>query len=132
MGVAEHARQFTLFLASGGIAAACNWGSRFFFSKFMPFEAAVTVAYLVGMAVAFTLMRMVFAGTGRAVVPQVGRFALVNVAAFAQTFIVSVAMVRWILPALGVDEHREAIGHFFGVATPAISSYFGHRFFTFK
>ena len=131
MALADHARQFPLFLVSGGVAAGCNWGSRFFFSMFMPFEAAVAVAYLIGMAVAFVLMRKVFAGGGRPAAPQAGRFALVNAAEFAQTWIVSVAMVRWILPALGVDEHVEAIGHFVGVATPAISSYFGHRWFTF-
>ena len=132
MAFADHARQFSLFLASGGVAAACNWGSRFFFSLFMPFEAAVAVAYLVGMTVAFVLMRKVFGGGARAAAPQAGRFALVNAAAFAQTWIVSVAMVRWVLPALGVHEHAEAIGHFVGVATPAVSSYFGHRLFTFR
>ena len=45
------------YLASGGIAAAANYGSRFVFSLWLPFEAAVVAAYLVGMVTAFLLMR---------------------------------------------------------------------------
>jgi len=122
-----------LFLVAGGIAAALNWGSRFLFSLWVPFEVAVVCAYLVGMATAFVLMRSIaFQGGGKPVLPQVGRFALVNVAALAQTFVVSVALGRWILPAMGVHEHAEALGHLVGVLVPVVTSYLAHRSFTFK
>jgi putative flippase GtrA len=126
-------RQFVLFLASGGVAAAMNWGSRFAFSLWMPFEAAVVCAFCVGLATGFVLMRaFVFAGGGRPVVPQASRYLLVNAAALAQTWIVSVAMARWVLPAIGVHEQAEAIGHLVGVLFPVFTSYFAHRMYTFR
>ena len=125
--------QFLSFVLAGGIAAAANWGSRFLFSRWVSFEWAVVLAYAVGMATAFVLMRsFVFAARGRPVAGQAGRFVVVNIAALAQTFVVSVVLARWVLPAIGVQEHAEAIGHLVGVAVPVVTSYFGHRLYTFR
>ena len=41
------------YLASGGLAAVANFGSRFVFSRWLPYEAAVIGAYGVGMVTAF-------------------------------------------------------------------------------
>ena len=126
-------RQITLFLLSGGIAAALNYGSRFIFSIWMPFEIAVVASYAVGMLTAFVLMRsIVFKGQGKPVVPQLSRFVAVNMAALLQTFIISVVLARWVLPAAGIVVHAEAIGHFIGVLFPVFTSYLGHRHLTFK
>jgi putative flippase GtrA len=126
-------REFPLFIAAGGIAAAANWGSRFLFSRWMPFELAVVAAYVVGMCVAFVLMRaFVFAAGEKAVAVQAGRFAIVNVVALAQTWLVSVILASWALPALGVRDHAEAIAHLAGVMVPVVTSYFGHRMYTFR
>lgn len=125
--------QFILFLVSGGIAAAANWGSRFLFSLWMPFEAAVVFAFMVGLVTGFVLMRaFVFAGAGRPIAPQAGRYLVVNAAALAQTLAVSVILARWALPAMGVQEHAEAIGHLVGVLFPVVTSYFAHRMYTFR
>ena len=130
---AGRGRQFALFLASGGVAAAMNWGSRFVFSRWMSFELAVVFAFCVGLATGFVLMRaFVFAGGGRPVVPQAGRYLVVNAAALAQTWIVSVLMARWALPAVGIHEQAEAIGHLAGVLFPVFTSYFAHRMYTFR
>ena len=126
-------RQFLFFLLSGGIAAALNWGSRFVFSRWMAFEWAVVCAYGVGMATAFILMRTIaFEGRGKPALPQAGRFALVNAAALAQTWIVSVVMTRWALPSVGITTHAEALGHLVGVLFPVFTSYIAHRKYTFR
>jgi putative flippase GtrA len=126
-------RQFALFLVSGGLAAAMNWGSRFLFSRFMPFEAAVVAAFLVGLLTGFVLMRVfVFDAAGRPVLGQAGRYLVVNAAALAQTLVVSVVLARWALPAIGVHEHAEAMGHLVGVLFPVVTSYFAHRVYTFR
>ena len=126
-------RQFVLFLLSGGIAAALNWGSRFLFSLWMPFEWAVVCAFGVGLATGFVLMRTVaFDGRGKPALPQAGRYAVVNAAALAQTWIVSVVLARWALPAVGVHEQAEAVGHLVGVLFPVVTSYFAHRLYTFR
>jgi putative flippase GtrA len=126
-------RQFALFLLSGGIAAALNWGSRFLFSLWMPFEWAVVCAFGVGLASGFILMRTIaFEGRDKPALPQAGRYALVNAAALAQTWLVSVLLARWALPAAGVTTHAEAIGHLVGVLVPVFTSYIAHRKYTFR
>jgi putative flippase GtrA len=129
----EKTRQIVLFLASGGFAAAMNWGSRFVFSLWLPFEVAVVLAFCVGLVSGFVLMRLfVFDAGDRPALPQAGRYFLVNMAALAQTLVISVVLARWALPALGVHEHAEAIGHLAGVLFPVVTSYFAHRVYTFK
>ena len=132
-GQENRRRQFILFLASGGVAAALNWGSRFVFSLWAPFEVAVVLAFIVGLASGFVLMRVfAFQSAARPILPQIVRFLLVNAAALAQTLIISVVMARWVLPWMGVDDHAEAVGHLAGVLFPVITSYFAHRVYTFR
>ena len=126
-------RQFVLFLACGAIAAAANWGSRFLFSLWMPFEPAVVAAFGVGLACGFVLMRVfAFEARARPLMPQAGRYLVVNAAALVQTVAISILMARWILPWMGIDRHAEALGHLAGVLFPVITSYFAHRMYTFK
>lgn len=129
----REARRFGLFVVAGGIAAAANYGSRFAFSLWFSYPVAIVCAYLVGMAVAFVLMRQyVFEGSGKALGPQVAKFTLVNALAVLQTLVVSLVLARWLLPAAGVTEHAEAIAHAVGVAVPVVTSYFGHKKATFR
>jgi putative flippase GtrA len=126
-------RQFALFLVAGGLAAAANYGSRFLFSLWTSFPVAIVLAYMVGMAVAFVLMRQyVFNARGKALGPQVAKFVAVNALAVLQTLVVSLVLARWILPAMGVVTYAEAVAHLVGVAVPIVSSYFGHRMATFR
>ncbi len=127
------AKQITCFLVSGAVAALLNWGSRFLFSEFFRFEVAVVLAFLIGLLSGFVLMRVfVFNGTGKPIVPQAGKYIGVNLFALLQTIIISVVLARWLLPSLGVIELAEAIAHLVGVVVPVITSYFGHKFLTFR
>jgi putative flippase GtrA len=129
----SEAGRFGLFLVAGGIAAAANYGSRFAFSAWFSYPTAIVLAYLVGMIVAFALMRRyVFDGVAKALAPQVLKFTLVNALAVVQTLVVSLLLARWALPALGIESHVEAIAHAFGVAVPIVTSYFGHKHATFR
>lgn len=125
--------EFLRFLLAGGIAAAANFGSRFIFSNFFSYSVAVFAAYLVGMLVAFLLMRgHVFNASQGPLAPQVTKFIGVNVLAVLQTLAISLLMVRWALPSVGITEHAEALGHLVGVLVPVVTSYFGHKFLTFR
>ncbi|MET1078934.1 MAG: GtrA family protein [Pseudomonas sp.] len=126
-------KQVICFLISGGIAAGLNWGTRFLFSMVFQFEVAVVLAFVIGLLAGFTLMRLfVFQGAGKPLKPQAGKYLLVNLLALAQTLIISVLCVHWLLPLLGVVEHVEALAHLFGVLVPIVTSYFGHKFLTFR
>jgi putative flippase GtrA len=125
--------QFLCFAAAGGVAALANFGSRFLFSLWLPYAAAIVLAYLLGMTVAFLLMReFVFRGATRNVAQQVASFAGVNALAVLQTLCVSVLLARWALPAAGLQAHAEAVAHAVGVAVPVFTSFLAHRAFTFK
>ena len=126
-------REFMRFLLAGGVAAAANIGSRIVFSRFMELEAAVVLAYLVGMAVAFVLMRsQVFPPSEAPMRRQAAIFVAVNLAAVLQTLVVTLVLARWALPALGVRRFVEEIAHVAGVCVPVVTSYFGHKHFSFR
>ena len=125
--------QVVRFLFAGAIAAAANYGSRFLFNRWVSYEQAIILAYLVGMFVAFALMRKhVFEANGKALAPQIVKFVGVNFLAVLQTLIISVVLARWMLPAWGVVDHAEALAHLVGVLVPVVTSYFGHKLFTFR
>jgi putative flippase GtrA len=129
---AAERKRFVLFLGAGGAAALVNILSRIALNAVMPYEVAIVVAYLIGMTTAYLLNKFfVFAASGRAVAAEYVRFALVNLAAVAQVWIVSVGLARLVFPALGFVWHAETVAHVIGVAVPVFTSYLGHKHFSF-
>ncbi len=121
------------FLALGGLAAGCNWASRFAWSLALPFGPAVIAAYATGMVVAFVLFRaFVFPELDLPMRVQIGRFVLVNLIGAALTWAVAMTLVKGLFPALGVTFHAEAIGHAIAIAAPTAVSWILHRRFTFE
>ena len=128
----ERAR-FVRFLVTGGIAAGANILSRILLDWVVTYEIAVTLAYLVGMTTAFVLARVFVFETGAGGVRgQYLRFALVNVVAFAQVWIVSIGLDRFVFPAVGWTWHAATLAHAVGVVSPVAASYVGHRKFSFR
>lgn len=129
----SHGANVWAYLAAGGIAAAANYGSRFVFSLALPFELAVVAAYGVGMVTGFVLMRRyAFNATRNSTREQVLGYCVVNLLAVVQTVAVSSLLSRIVLPWLGTPGNHEAIAHAVGVAVPVVSSYFGHKWLTFR
>jgi putative flippase GtrA len=128
----DERRRFVLFLLAGGIAAVVNIVSRVALNVAMPYEIAIVVAYLCGMTTAYLLNRyFVFESSGRSAASEYMRFALVNLAAVAQVWIVSVGLARVLFPAIGFSWHAETVAHVIGVAVPVFTSYLGHKHFSF-
>ena len=124
--------RFLKFLVTGGIAALVNLLSRYALNRLMPFEVAVVVAYLLGMATAYLLARrFVFDASGRSVASEVRRFVLVNIVALGFVWAISVGLARIVFPAIAFTWHADDIAHLVGVLAPAVTSYVGHRFYTF-
>ena len=128
-----HSAQFLRFLAAGGLAAAANILSRIGFSHWVALPVAVVLAYLVGMAVAFILMRSYVFPAGRAGLHrQIIVFALVNIAAVIQTLIVTLLLADVVLPWAGVRRHVDLIAHVAGVCVPIVTSFIGHKRWSFR
>ena len=132
-GQSSHALiEFARFIAIGGLAALVNLVSRYLLDYIMPFEAAVVLAYMIGMVFAFFLFqKLIFGGSSGHRSRRVVRFVQVNLVGAGLAWAVSSLMARLLLPAIGWDYRPFEVAHFVGVAAPAISSYFLHKHYTF-
>ena len=126
-------RQFLVFLLTGGLAAVVNFVSRIAYDIWVDFSTAIILAYLTGMITAFILART-FVFTESKTTPRrsVLLFSLVNLAAVAQTWLISMGLALFALPALGVSRFVPEIAHAVGVMVPAFTSYLGHKYWSFR
>ncbi len=126
-------KQFLAFVVTGGFAALVNVVARIGLSQFMSFSLAIIIAYLIAMTVAYILSRyFVFAASGRSVVEEFTKFAIVNGVAIVQVWLVTMALHHYLLPAIGWGWYPELTAHFVGVASPVVTSYLGHKYFSFR
>jgi putative flippase GtrA len=120
------------FVVVGGIAGAVNVAARILFSQAVRYEAAVALAFPVALTVAFLLNRhYVFKATDAAATAQYGKFALVNIAALLQVWLISVGLAKVLFPWFGFVWHAETIAHAIGVVSPVLTSFFAYKYFVF-
>lgn len=126
-------KQFISFLIVGGIAATVNFLSRIFYDQYCSFSSSVIFAYLTGMVTAFFLAKIfVFKSSTQTIKQSAIIFALVNVFAAAQTWVISMILNFYILPALGFEKYVAEIASAVGIAFPIFTSYLGHKRWSFK
>lgn len=126
-------RQFLVFLLTGGTAAAVNFGSRILYNRWLDFALAIILAYLTGMITAFVLAKMfVFKDSQQSLQRSALFFVLVNLIAVLQTWLISMGLAYYLLPAMGVHAWVPEIAHAVGVAVPVFTSYIGHKRFSFR
>jgi len=126
-------KEFLGFLITGGIAATVNFLSRIYFNQFYSFSTSVVIAYLLGMLTAFVLARVfVFNKSSQSIRCSVVIFSLVNVLALAQTWVMSMGLHYYALPSLGVKSYVPEISSAIGIIFPVFTSYFGHKYWSFK
>jgi putative flippase GtrA len=121
------------FLALGGVAAGVNLSARWGLQPLIGFEAAVAASYVCGMVVAYTLFRLfVFGASGRSVASEAWRFTLVNLVSMVLVWLISVGLARYAFPAIGFTWLADDVAHFIGVLSPALTSWIGHKRYTFS
>lgn len=125
-------RQFLGFLAAGGSAALLHWLSRILVSLWLPFPWAVTIAYFVGMIVAFVLNSIfVFPNSIRPRRLQARDFALVNLAFLPVVWAASIYL-NYLLKSGGVLSHSEEIAHAIAISLPLLGTFLIYKFIAFK
>jgi len=126
-------REFLVFLLTGGFAAGVNWVSRMIYNIWMPYSAAIVVAYITGMITAFILAKLfVFKSSTQSTGRSVLFFTLVNLVAVLQTWACSLGLAYYVFPKMGMTWHDRDIAHLIGVMIPVFSSYIGHKKWSFK
>jgi putative flippase GtrA len=125
--------QFMRFLLAGGIAAGVNFCSRIILNEWMPYAAAIVLAYTLGMITAFVINRVfVFTEANNQLHHQMAKFVAVNLAAVVQTLAISLLLARIVFPRVGFDWHAETVSHAVGIVVPVVTSYLGHKHWTFR
>lgn len=125
--------QFISFVIAGGFAAIVNFGSRFAYSEFLSFGNAVILAYITGMITAFILNKLfVFEKSIHPTHKEFLYFVFVNIIAVLQTYIISVGLAQYAFPHFGFLFYPEAVAHAAGVIFPVFSSFFGHKYLSFR
>ena len=126
-------KEFTQFLLVGGVAALVNFLARILINKFVSFGLAVVLAYLVGMVTAFVLSKYyVFEQSGRHHLHELRDFTIVNLFAILQVWIISVGLAEYVFPAIAYTFYAPEVAHLIGLGVPAVTSYFGHKHFSFR
>ncbi len=127
------ASEFGRFLAVGGFAALVNFISRIYLSEVMDLGWAVFIAYIIGMLTAYVMSKVfVFAPSGKHPANELLYFTLVNIVAVAQVWVITIGLAEYVFPAIGFHIYSEDVAHLIGLSIPVISSYFGHKYFSFK
>jgi len=133
--------QFTKYIIYAGLATLVNLVGRFIFSETMhlPFNVAVTSAYLIGMLVNFLLnKKYTFAQGPRAWSQEIRSFTVLALLGLLLTNIFSLFSLYllgkvFIMMDLAVSTTiLETSAHAIAVGLVAIYSFLGHKFFTFQ
>jgi putative flippase GtrA len=125
-------RQFLLFLCVGGLAAFLNWLSRILLSQWLFFDWAVTVAYGIGILVAFLLNSfLVFPKSTKPKKQQARDFFITNICFFPVVWI-SAIEVNSILQYYEVIRYTEAIAHAIALGIPMLATFLIYKFIAFK
>lgn len=125
--------EFIQFLIVGGFSAGINFVSRIGFSGLVSYRYAILLAYTIGMLTAFLLSKhYVFEKSGRSSKDELRDFTIVNIFAVIQVWLISVGLAEYIFPYISFNYYPEEVAHLIGLGIPVISSYFGHKYFSFR
>ncbi len=123
--------QFVRFLFVGATAALLHWLARYWLSAWVTFPAAVALAYIVGIAVAFELnRRIVFPASGRPIAKQARDFILINLSFFPVVWAAAI-LFRQILKYIGVVHFVDGIAHGLAIALPVLMTFLMYKFIAF-
>jgi len=133
-------KQFAAFLLVGGIAASVNVIARALLDDYVGFQASIVAAYLIGMIAAFVLnKRFVFEASHHACAAREALyFTLVNLAGVCLVWAITVGLAEVVFPWWSstfpgsAPAYPRLTAHMIGVTSPAVSSYFGHKYLSFR
>jgi len=125
-------KQFVFFIICGTIAAICHWSIRIVLRNFLSFQNSAILAYLCGIAIAFSLYRIyVFPLSEIPINNQSIRFLIINFS-FAPFVIYAFRSITIFLYQSGFESYVEETAHFISLTLPPILTFLCYKFFAFK
>ena len=126
-------RQFIYFLCAGGIAAIINIFTRYLLSFYFNFVISIILAYLLGMFTAYILSKkFVFINSKQSQKRSLFIFSFVNLLAIFQTLFISIIFNLILLNTFNKPILSNLISHIIGVIFPVFTSFYGHKYFSFR
>lgn len=117
---------------ASGIAALVNFLTRIVFNIWLSFELSVVLAFFAGLTTAYALTRFfVFNAQKVSIVSSGIKFTIVNIVALFQTYFISVYLYYWMENNIDFIFNRE-FAHLVGISCPVITSYIGHKYYSFR
>ena len=126
-------KKFSTFIVVGAVAAAVNFVSRIILNLWFSFEYSVVISYFLGLITCYVLSRkfVFFFETDSSIISSSIRFVFVNIVAIIQTYYVSIYLYLLLDKYTDWSYSRE-MAHFCGICVPVITSYYGHKYFSFR
>lgn len=125
-------KEFIMFVMASGIAALVNFLTRIVFNIWLSFELSVVLAFFAGLTTAYALTRFfVFNAQKVSIVSSGIKFTIVNIVALFQTYFISVYLYYWMENNIDFIFNRE-FAHLVGISCPVITSYIGHKYYSFR
>ncbi len=133
MNIIRENKQFLLFVLTGGFSAIINIISRIILSIFFEFQVSIFFAYLFGMITAYLLAKKyVFLNPISSNKKSFLAFIFVNILAILQTYFVSNFFRQFLGSFILSNNLNDFISHCIGVAIPIFSSFYGHKYISFR
>lgn len=126
--------QLYRFLATGGIATAGNLGAVWISRSFVPYTTALLFGIAAGITISFLLTKF-FAfrsSDWRRASGEVPRFLLVYGFGLVIYWVSAVQVSSILIRAQAEPAVAEVGGVLFGAGLMVVTSYLGHRFFTYR
>jgi putative flippase GtrA len=126
--------EFLRFVLTGVVATLGNIAAVWIARRWMPFQTALLVGIVAGLTISFLLSKLfAFGATSwKRAGGEILRFLTVYATSCGIYWSVAV-LIDWAAMHTGApSEAAEMGGLLAGAATMALSSYFGHRFFTYR
>ena len=124
-------KKFSTFIVVGAVAAAVNFVSRIILNLWFSFEYSVVISYFLGLITCYVLSRKFVFLTDSSIISSSIRFVFVNIVAIIQTYYVSIYLYLLLDKYTDWSYIRE-MAHFCGICVPVITSYYGHKYFSFR
>jgi putative flippase GtrA len=127
-------REFARFILSGVTATLGNIAAVWVARHFVSFEIALLAGILAGVTISFLLSKLFAFGSlsWERAGSEATRFLIVYAVSCAAYWAVAVVSGRFLLVHGVAVETAEIAGVLIGAATMMLTSYFGHRFFTYR
>ena len=85
------------------------------------------------MLIAFILAKLlVFKQSEQSLNRSLAFFIFINIIGVLQTWAISLGLTTYLFPFIGLRFFEQEMAHAMGIIVPVFSSYFGHKYFSFK